>query len=1493
VTDWFTPANWSFLDANNLDVSANGVTLIPGTNLAFNGGKIGVIYLLNQTNLGGLEPGGGNAPLQQFQASHGCGSEQCGQHLPTAYWPHAADPKLYVWDIYDTLRAIPFDLTTQRFVPASATVGQLLPSRAGGMTVSSNSSTAETGIVWATTAAADPFSAAVPGTLRAFNANDITQELYSSDRRSCRDSMGAFVKMSTPIVANGKVYVNTHSDVLPVYGLLSSIPPGTPPAGTIHVIIQTSVAGPTIVVDGNAPCTGPAEFDWTPGSSHTIAVSSPQVGLPGTAPQATAPGTQYVWTGWSDGGTMAHTVSPHSATTFTATFSTRHLLTQGSSPEAAGSIDASPASASGYYDAGTAVQLTAAPIANCSFVSWAGALSGAANPQTVLMTGPQTVTANYQCSTPPPTSFVTGYSQKILRNDFAGWVGTRFTVGANALAVSALGRIWVYGNSAAHTVKLVKASDGTDVPGGSVTLSAAGGVANKFKYGVLASPVNLQPNTTYYLVTQETEGGDQWYDFGGIAATNVASVISSIYSANGVSWSSIGTTNTSYGPVSFLYTVGAAVQYPLTTSISPGGSGSIDASPAAAGGTYTAGSVVQLTAAPASGCNFVNWTGALTGSGNPQPVTMSAARSVTANFQCSGPSATALVTSWTPTSLRRDFTGWVGFKFTVGANPLPVTSVGRVCVAGNVAAHAVKIVNASDGSVVPGASVTVNMAGCTPGQFAYAAASATLAASTTYYLVSQETYNGDQWYDQGSIAATNVAAVNSSVYSNGAGWSPIGAPNTSYVPVNLQYSLAAPPIRHLLTLAASPSGYGSIAANPASADGYYDAGTIVSLTATPAGGCSFTGWDGALSGSVNPQPVTLSAPRSVTANFQCSTPPGQSFLTGFALNNPSLRRDFTGWVGMRFTTGASAMTISSLGRICVAGNAATHAVKLVSAATNSDVTSASVNMAACSAGQFVYAPIAPVVLPAGASFYLASQEVSGGDQWYDLGGVSATNAAVVNSAVYSSGSSWLSIGAVNSSYVPANFLYSTGGPTQYTLTTNVSPAAGGTIASNPPGGTYNAGTVVQMTASPAAGCAFLNWSGALSGATNPQSVAMSGAQTVTANFQCSGPSGTSFITSFSTAGRPLRNDFSGWVGMKITVGASPLTVSALGRACATGNTGTHQQKLVNASTGADVVSATVSMAGCTPGQFVYGATSAVLPAGSSYFLMSQETSGGDRWHDQGPVSATSAASIPSAAYSSGANWIAIGSANSAYVPVSFLYSTGGPAQYPLTALAAPAGGGTIALNPPGGTYASGTVVQLTATPAPNCSFTSWTGDLTGATNPQSITMSVARNVTANFQCTAPSGTSFVTAFSTAGRALRNDFTGWVGMKFTTGSSPLTIVSLGRICVAGNSGTHVVKLLSAASTSVLAIASVSMSGCTPGQFVYASASAALTASTAYYLASQEIAGGDRWYDQGPVSTTGVAAINSSAYSSGASWIPIGSANTSYGPPNFQYTVGSPE
>jgi hypothetical protein len=217
---WFTPVHWAYLFPQNLDLSANGVTLIPGTNLAFAGGKTGVIYLLDQTNLGGLQSDSGSAPLQEFQASDGCGLTDCGQHLPTAFWPEPGNTYLYVWDVGDYLRAYPFDFSAQLFLTKKATVGTVLPSRAGGMTVSSNGADDGTGIVWATTAAMDASSSAVPGTLYAFNANDITEELYDTDQNASRDAMGDFVKMSTPVVANGKVYVNTQSNELPVYGLL-------------------------------------------------------------------------------------------------------------------------------------------------------------------------------------------------------------------------------------------------------------------------------------------------------------------------------------------------------------------------------------------------------------------------------------------------------------------------------------------------------------------------------------------------------------------------------------------------------------------------------------------------------------------------------------------------------------------------------------------------------------------------------------------------------------------------------------------------------------------------------------------------------------------------------------------------------------------------------------------------------------------------------------------------------------------------------------------------------------------------------------------------------------------------------------------------------------------------------------------------------------------------------------------------------------------------
>jgi len=73
-----------------------------------------------------------------------------------------------------------------------------------------------------------------------------------------------------------------------------------------------------------------------------------------------------------------------------------------------------------------------------------------------------------------------------------------------------------------------------------------------------------------------------------------------------------------------------------------------------------------------------------------------------------------------------------------------------------------------------------------------------------------------------------------------------------------------------------------------------------------------------------------------------------------------------------------------------------------------------------------------------------------------------------------------------------------------------------------------------------------------------------------------------------------------------------------------------------------------------------------------------------------------------------------------------------------------ASNGTITPNPVGPNYLEGTVVTLTATPNSGYTFTGWSGDHSGTTNPATITMTANKIVTANFTLsttpvTAPSG----------------------------------------------------------------------------------------------------------------------------------------------------------
>jgi uncharacterized repeat protein (TIGR02543 family) len=126
------------------------------------------------------------------------------------------------------------------------------------------------------------------------------------------------------------------------------------------------------------------------------------------------------------------------------------------------------------------------------------------------------------------------------------------------------------------------------------------------------------------------------------------------------------------------------------------------------------------------------------------------------------------------------------------------------------------------------------------------------------------------------------------------------------------------------------------------------------------------------------------------------------------------------------------------------------------------------------------------------------------------------------------------------------------------------------------------------------------------------------------------------------------------------------------------------------------------------------------------------------------------------------------------------------------ALTVTATNGTVTKSPNAATYASGTVVMLTAVPATGYQFTGWSGDLTGTMNPASITMNSAKSITANFASqttyaltvTATNGTvtkspnaatyaSGTVVMLTAVPATGYQFTGWSG-DLTGTMNPATI-----------------------------------------------------------------------------------------------------------------------
>ncbi|MCB2380559.1 PQQ-dependent sugar dehydrogenase, partial [Hymenobacter sp. BT635] len=321
----------------------------------------------------------------------------------------------------------------------------------------------------------------------------------------------------------------------------------------------------------------------------------------------------------------------------------------------------------------------------------------------------------------------------------------------------------------------------------------------------------------------------------------------------------------------------------------------------------------------------------------------------------------------------------------------------------------------------------------------------------------------------------------------------------------------------------------------------------------------------------------------------------------------------------------------------------------------------------------------------------------------------------------------------------ANFSVIDQPPTNnYTLTLNTS--GSGTVSRSPNATSYSSGTVVNLTATPAAGFVFSGWSGDATGTTNPLSVTMSANKTITATFAAVPGTGYAFYRAVNLGGPALTLDGNAWAGStapNYSTSGSPFESQSVPLLPAT-----------------DAVRAGMIR------QAVFGpnlsVTLSAVPAGTyqAYLYV---------WEDNSPeiYSLSLNGQVKLTNYNSGpaGTWARLGPYDvtpTAAGTVQFTSSGGWPnfsgvelwqqtstppVSYTLTTPVT--GSGSVGRSSLGPSYPSGSLVSLTATPATGFVFSGWSGDATGTANPLSVTMSANKTITATFTA-APTTTYTLT-----------------------------------------------------------------------------------------------------------------------------------------------------
>jgi uncharacterized repeat protein (TIGR03806 family) len=275
MVDFFAPSNAVTLSGEDQDLGSSAPIILPDSagsaahpHLVVGGGKTSPIYLVDRDNMGRWKAGDDNQIVQQFNGGPGGDRD-----ITPAFFNNT----LYIIDANSRIGAYTITNALFNTTPVETPDGY---DNKGGVTACISANGSSNAIAWAIYNAGGETPTA-PCILRAYNATNLTQELYTSAQLPSRDSAGDAVKFTAPAIVNGKVYVGAQY-TLTVYGLGSFLPtPAIQPDGgyftnQVTISFSDAAAGASFyyTLDGTTPTINSTIYTapFTLSSSATVQV---------------------------------------------------------------------------------------------------------------------------------------------------------------------------------------------------------------------------------------------------------------------------------------------------------------------------------------------------------------------------------------------------------------------------------------------------------------------------------------------------------------------------------------------------------------------------------------------------------------------------------------------------------------------------------------------------------------------------------------------------------------------------------------------------------------------------------------------------------------------------------------------------------------------------------------------------------------------------------------------------------------------------------------------------------------------------------------------------------------------------------------------------------------------------------------------------------------------------------------------------------------------